>query len=121
MSYYITKRIVEMFLKTLKDDKAAGRTVVAYEWHAILEGIHALDEGEPYDKWMKQVRRHGLVYDHSKVIDFEGIQLKRVVFKHPSKMAVKWMDPLAMATGYWKLDYDWVIFIADHRDGSDLN
>ncbi|MBL7889731.1 MAG: hypothetical protein JNL24_09265 [Bacteroidia bacterium] len=94
----------------------SGRKKVLYEWHFAMNQIHAIDEGEPYKIWNAQFKTNGYKLTSTKLIEFEGFVLKRMVFSSENN-SIGGIDPLAMVTGgYLKADTEWVVFEVDFAE-----
>lgn len=112
--YFQTSKITDAFRTVLNEDKTAKRKVVAYEWHCDPSAISAFDEGL-YETWKLQIAERGFVYSNTKTIDFEGFSLKRIVYRHPTKL-FEMFDPLSVALGYLKANCECVIYEVDHSE-----
>lgn len=116
--YFVTDEIIKYFKHVLKQDQMSGRKKVLYEWHFAINQIHAIDEGEPYRIWSAQFKTNGYKLTSTKMIEFEGYTLKRMVYSSKNS-SIGGIDPLAMVTGgYWKADTEWVVFEVDFTENA---
>jgi hypothetical protein len=108
----IKDEFVAYFKHVLNSDKEEGRKKVLYEWHFAAKQINAIDEGESYRVWERQLHNNGFKLKNTKTVKFEGFILKRLTFSSENN-SIGGTDPLAFATGYIKADNEWIVFEAN--------